>query len=54
LLFRRFGKLRPGGPGLGLGLYISRGIARAHGGDVEFRPAHGGGCCFVLRLPLEG
>ena len=52
-LFQRFGKLRPGGPGLGLGLYISRGIARAHGGDVLYEPPGTGDCRFVLRLPLD-
>ncbi|MEZ4365208.1 MAG: ATP-binding protein [Kofleriaceae bacterium] len=39
---------RGGGPGLGLG--IARGIARAHGGDLELR-ASATGARFVLRLP---
>ncbi len=38
-------------PGTGLGLAIARGAARAQGGDVEYRPRHGGGSVFVLRLP---
>ncbi|MBA2445606.1 MAG: PAS domain S-box protein [Nocardioidaceae bacterium] len=39
--------------GLGLGLYIARGIARAHGGDVVSAPRPGGGCTFTVRLPVE-
>ncbi|RZJ89736.1 MAG: GAF domain-containing sensor histidine kinase [Chryseobacterium sp.] len=36
-LFKPFsrGKIRPGQEGLGLGLYISKEIARAHGGDIR-------------------
>ena len=41
------------GDGLGLGLYISRMIARAHGGDLTIRDAPGGGALFVLELPRE-
>ncbi|WP_116120702.1 sensor histidine kinase [Archangium gephyra] len=38
---------------LGLGLYIVREIARAHGGTVELTGRDGGGSCFTLRLPME-
>lgn len=38
---------------LGLGLYIVREIARAHGGTVELTGRDGGGSCFTLRLPVE-
>jgi two-component system CheB/CheR fusion protein len=38
--------------GLGLGLYIAREIARAHGGDVEARSAPGAGATFAVGLPL--
>lgn len=38
---------------LGLGLYIVREIARAHGGTVGLTGREGGGSCFTLRLPLE-
>lgn len=38
---------------LGLGLYIVREIARAHGGTVELTARDGGGSCFTLRLPME-
>lgn len=39
--------------GLGLGLPIARGLARAAGGDVTFE-AQDPGACFVLTLPLNG
>lgn len=38
--------------GLGLGLVISRAIARAHGGDLEAVATRAGGL-FVLTLPIE-
>lgn len=40
--------------GIGLGLFISRGLARAHGGDLGVRPAEEVGSEFVLRLPATG
>jgi signal transduction histidine kinase len=53
-LFRKFSRLphHHGVSGMGLGLYISRGIARAHGGDLVYEEAPGGGSRFVLTLPL--
>ena len=38
--------------GLGLGLYVSREIVRAHGGSIAVRTPRGGGACFTVRLPL--
>jgi signal transduction histidine kinase len=38
--------------GTGLGLALSRGIARDHGGDLLLEPEEGRGACFTLRLPL--
>lgn len=39
-------------PGVGLGLALSRRLARAMGGDLKLDPAHTGpGACFVLTLP---
>ncbi|HEX2039701.1 MAG TPA: response regulator [Acidimicrobiales bacterium] len=50
-LFRRFSRLGVTVKGMGLGLYISRGIARAHGGDLVLDPEVSEGSRFVLRLP---
>lgn len=36
--------------GVGLGLYISRGLARANGGDLTVATPPGGGSLFTLRL----
>jgi signal transduction histidine kinase len=40
-------------PGLGLGLYLSREIARAHGGQLDAWPNPEGGSTFRLTLPLR-
>jgi two-component system sensor histidine kinase KdpD len=45
------GSAATGRQGMGLGLAIARGTARALGGDVECRPREGGGTVFTLRLP---
>jgi PAS domain S-box-containing protein len=39
--------------GLGLGLYISRAIARASGGDIHVESQPGAGAVVTLELPLE-
>ncbi|HEX8436125.1 sensor histidine kinase, partial [Archangium sp.] len=36
---------------LGLGLYVARQIARAHGGDLTVESTLGVGSRFILRLP---
>ncbi len=38
--------------GTGLGLAIARGVARAHGGNIEVRSTPGSGTEFILTLPL--
>jgi len=48
-LFEPFFTTKPRGTGLGLA--VSRGLARAHGGDVTVAAAPGGGACFTLTLP---
>ncbi len=39
--------------GTGLGLAVSRAIARAHGGDIEAATPPGGGAVFTLHLPRQ-
>ncbi len=51
-VFEKFERLgRSGDGGSGLGLYISRRLARAMGGDLTVAEATGGGAIFTLRLP---
>jgi signal transduction histidine kinase len=50
-LFERFAP-GPGSRGIGLGLYIARGIAAAHGGTVEVTSTSGVGTTFRLSLPM--
>ncbi|MDP9351964.1 MAG: GAF domain-containing sensor histidine kinase [Chloroflexota bacterium] len=52
-LFERFAS-GPGSEGLGLGLYLARGIAEAHGGVLTVDSKPGRGATFRLSLPLDG
>jgi signal transduction histidine kinase len=51
-LFRQFTRAAPadGPPGLGLGLALSRSLARAMGGDLSHSASEGGGATFVVTL----
>jgi signal transduction histidine kinase len=53
-VFERYRRGDSRAPGVGLGLYVARGLARAHGGDLTVRPAAGEGSEFHLRLPVAG
>lgn len=52
-LFDRFAR-EAGSSGLGLGLYLARGIATAHGGTLTVESRLGAGTTFRLALPLAG
>jgi len=45
--------LASGVQGSGIGLTLALRIARAHGGDITYRPRDGGGSEFTLRIPLD-
>jgi len=54
-VFEKFERLgRSGDGGSGLGLYISRRLARAMGGELSVTAADNGGARFTLTLPLRG
>jgi signal transduction histidine kinase len=45
---------RSGPSGTGLGLYLTRRLAEAHGGSISVSSVPGEGTTFVLRLPARG
>jgi signal transduction histidine kinase len=55
LIFEKFGRVRgtSSKPGTGLGLYIARAIAEAHGGTLDVKSEPGEGSTFALNLPLR-
>ena len=55
-IFEKFGRATVEGgtkPGTGLGLFIARSIAEAHGGSLEVDSAPARGSVFTLELPLQ-
>lgn len=53
VIFERFRRAEDSGaPGAGLGLYISRGLVRAHAGELEVEDAPEGGASFTFWLPV--
>ncbi|HEY7017256.1 MAG TPA: ATP-binding protein, partial [Gaiellaceae bacterium] len=57
LIFEKFGRVTSTAttrPGTGLGLFIARSIAEAHGGVLEVHSAPEQGATFSLELPLQG
>jgi len=54
-LFQSFFTTKPEGVGTGLGLAVSRSLARDHGGELMLEESpEGGGACFRLSLPISG
>jgi len=55
-VFNRFYQIsddeRKSSSGLGLGLYIARGIIEQHGGEITVQSKPGAGSSFIIRLPL--
>lgn len=59
VLFTRYGRIRDARtanvPGMGLGLYLAKLIAEAHGGELQATsPGRGLGATFTIVLPLAG
>ena len=56
LIFEKFGRATTGAgvgkPGTGLGLFIARSIAEAHGGKLDVHSTVGHGATFTLTLPV--
>jgi signal transduction histidine kinase len=55
VIFEKFGRAAggTGRSGTGLGLFIARSIAEAHGGTVDVRSVPGEGATFMLALPTK-
>lgn len=50
--FYRIPRVEEGVNGTGLGLAIAKGVTRLHGGNISVSSREGGGCEFVVELPL--
>ncbi|MBU4178158.1 MAG: PAS domain-containing protein [Proteobacteria bacterium] len=54
LIFEPFFSTKPAVEGTGLGLSVSYGIVKRHGGDITAKSARGKGALFVITLPIDG
>jgi len=52
-IFRPFFTTKEVGRGTGLGLSVSYGIIRSHGGDLQVKNRDGAGAVFSIVLPAE-
>jgi PAS domain S-box-containing protein len=53
-IFGQFEQVSPRSDGVGLGLWIVRALAEAHGGTAFYERGTPTGACFVIRLPVGG
>jgi signal transduction histidine kinase len=53
-VFEPFFSTKPVGKGTGMGLAVSYGIVKAHGGEITVESRRGHGARFRLRLPADG
>jgi signal transduction histidine kinase len=55
VIFQRFerAKMSKNISGLGLGLFLSRAIVKAHHGKISLRSKSGSGVTFVVTIPLR-
>jgi two-component system NtrC family sensor kinase len=53
-IFDPFFTTKPAGKGTGLGLAVSYGIIRDHGGEIRLNNFPGKGSTFSIVLPVEG
>jgi signal transduction histidine kinase len=52
-IFEKFGRAAGSAkPGTGLGLFLARSFAEAHGGSLRVESEAGQGAVFLLRLPV--
>ncbi|OGQ97907.1 MAG: hypothetical protein A2505_05250 [Deltaproteobacteria bacterium RIFOXYD12_FULL_55_16] len=54
LIFEPFFSTKPAVEGTGLGLSVSYGIVKRHGGDITAKSARGKGALFTIILPIDG
>lgn len=52
-VFQRFEQASPSASGLGLGLYITKGIIEAHRGTIRLESELGKGTTFIIELPVN-
>lgn len=54
VIFEKFGRATAAPPRTGLGLFLARSIAEAHGGSVTVASQPGRGATFTLTFPAGG